>query len=937
MKTLVKMMRQRRFLPLGMMLSVFWVMTGSFQLAAQEGDAAPEAAVAAVIAVDQSSNLFGKVELTQPGLDLNPPFLNGGGERAVEVGLYSMQWLMSFQAQQRSVGRSPDVYTSLGFFSSSFNDVVGWQKHETDNLAEAQAAFLDVEERVRSESRSMESKTSQTTNYVNALDGALRQFDALANAHPQMPADTRKIIFLITDGIPCVSGWGTACNNINAVEARAQHFDQLQALLQSKARGIEIRLIPLSSAYRSTDIRGLGQEWASLQQGRYISQIAEVIGDAGSVSRVMNAQLMELLPESYQIGQQLTSAVFPANPYLQELYVVMYKTNAAQRLQLIEAGGTAPLEATTRGRVTVQGDAMLVEMWTIRNPMPGDWRIGSLPDGVQVYVLDKPLNVSLESEAGVQYLPVVFRLRLGEDGLLPQYPPAYRLTGSVVIQPPDGANPVSVPLEAKGAGVFEARYTPSFSGNHRAGLNVRVDAGALPAGVTSAATSFTVAPVAVRIEGLDDDRAPLRGEPRQFRLGFIDRSGAIVDGIQVANFSLIIPPVGAACPTGTALAAPQEGTVYLTDPVNPSEPDAWFKQYTFATEGAQNICVLVQIVDTANANQPLTVRSETVPVTVIKETRVALVLNLDGQEASLAGRPQTYQYDAPIFPLLNLFQQPRPVVLVRAYEMADETLTDIRVAVGNELPADVAQDMMCLVIERLGGGGDLLTQQGIKLIPTGANGEWRVQLEALAPGDYDITLTAYRDPMPTVEGDDSIVPRCDQVQGRRVNTGRIGSSVLRFHPEAVVRAKLIVGTNYMPLVLVLAGALVVVGSGWTIGRWVKRRLNAIHGELVITRITKGQETELFTIPLAAYKTDDITVSLKDLPIVEPPIVNLRVTKKSTANTTEIVLKYGLYNPSGGIGESILEHRELTMAVGERCDIPYNGWRKQTTYHIRWQV
>jgi hypothetical protein len=576
---------------------------------------------------------------------------------------------------------------------------------------------------------------------------------------------------------------------------------------------------------------------------------------------------------------------------------------------------------------------MLAEVWTIDNPAPGAWTMTG--GSGRIYRDSTPVEALFEIEQGrFAFQKVDIALTIGGEGMLPSYPANFTLKGGLLIQPEGKpAQRVNLTQDPSNAGRFTTSYTPDSAVRHTVSLEVDVDSGELPSGLQALNSSFSAAPVRVIIEGLDSAERPLRGEPRTFQLHLLDTDGQPVPDIQVAQFQLVLPPIGqTACPPANFTATIENGLISLEpESLVATNPNSWNRTYTFPQSGLQLVCPLVQINDLArDQNARLTIRdySSVVPLDIEQEQKVLLKLSMNATnppEESTPDKRITYTYANPIFSMPSLFEPTEALVIVKT-TLINESGVDSRdpAFIGNELRAagEEPADYLCLIITG-GGGRSLMKERGVRLSPTNDPSEWRVPLGVLPDGEYAVRVEARNiprasAPIESVETSTTATGTFCEDETYLPDTGRIGNRNYRFDPRPVVLATLVVTTDFTPLWLTL-GVIGVVGLiGYTgIVLPIKRRAGAVRGSLRIFR----DSGRLMSIPLHRYGLNDIIVKAKDLPVVEPPIVQMRVK----SGNGRITVTYA-FDPDQPI--------TVDLASNESHELNYTSWR-EGVYTITW--
>lgn len=924
-----------------MRLKIWWVVVvlvlSGLQVTAQQEGVPVQANIAVEIAIDQSGNLFNQVEAGSSSGDGAPTRAEGGADLARGIGLHTVQWLASFQAQQASVGRSTRIDVSMGAFGSEYESVVPWTRLDAPTFEAAQTQYRQIETDVTAK---LTNSLGQT-DYIDAFAGIKRSFEALASKTDV--ADSQRVVLLITDGVPCAnhrSEWSSAdgaCQP-NRTGAGANHLlspSILDTLRDFEADNVRVILLPITSVtYSGYD--KLAGAWNGLISDDLVEQPVSIPNEA-AIGVTMNALMFNLLPEGYEIGVSVGGGRVAVDPYLAQMTVTLYKAVASEHLSLTTPGG----QTLTAGQgVRVVGESMLAEVWTIDTPAPGAWVMTGGTGAI--YMDSRPVEARFEiPQDRFAFQKIDMALVLGGEGDLPSYPPNFTLKGALIIQPDGGlAQSVNLIADPSQPGRFIGSYTPTSAASHRVSLDVGVDSGRLPGGLSSLTSSFNTAPVRVEIDGLDNGDRPLRGEPRTFQLHLRDTTGQPVPNIEVRQFALILPPIGeTACPPPNVAATTAEGVMVLSAQLTASDSASWkIENYIFPQSGLQRFCPLVQINDLAqSSNSFLTIRDAASAVTldIEQEQRVLLKLSMNAQtsaEATPNNRVE-YTYSNPRIPLFTFFQAPEAEVVVEAV-FADENGRDT----GD--PADIAtelvaagenpQEYLCLIIT--GSGRSLMKENNLRLAPTNAPNEWRVKLGVLPEGTYDIRLVARDIPTSattdettadsaTLAAASTTVPLCEE-QIFLPDTGRIGNRNLRFDPAPIVLASLVVTTDNTPLYIVGGTVLAIIGAGYFgIVRPLQRRVNSITGKLVIKR---GDE-DILTVPLDVYGLNDITVEAEKghLPIVEPPILSMRVTR---GDNGKLNLEYALGNPN--------TKKSTPLTKGEAYKVDYTSWRGGD-YTITW--
>lgn len=926
-----------------MRLKIWWVVVvlvlSGLQVTAQQEGVPVQANIAVEIAIDQSGNLFNQVEAGSSSGDGAPTRAEGGADLARGIGLHTVQWLASFQAQQASVGRSTRIDVSMGAFGSEYESVVPWTRLDAPTFEAAQTQYRQIETDVTAK---LTNSLGQT-DYIDAFAGIKRSFEALASKTDV--ADSQRVVLLITDGVPCAnhrSEWSSAdgaCQP-NRTGAGANHLlspSILDTLRDFEADNVRVILLPITSVtYSGYD--KLAGAWNGLISDDLVEQPVSIPNEA-AIGVTMNALMFNLLPEGYEIGVSVGGGRVAVDPYLAQMTVTLYKAVASEHLSLTTPGG----QTLTAGQgVRVVGESMLAEVWTIDTPAPGAWVMTGGTGAI--YMDSRPVEARFEiPQDRFAFQKIDMALVLGGEGDLPSYPPNFTLKGALIIQPDGGlAQSVNLIADPSQPGRFIGSYTPTSAASHRVSLDVGVDSGRLPGGLSSLTSSFNTAPVRVEIDGLDNGDRPLRGEPRTFQLHLRDTTGQPVPNIEVRQFALILPPIGeTTCPPPNVAATTAEGVTVLNAQLTASDSASWkIADYIFPQSGLQRFCPLVQINDLAQSSDSfLTIRDAASAVTldIEQEQRVLLKLSMENAQTSAEATPNNrveYTYSNPSFPLFTFFQAPEAKVVVKAV-LADENGRD------TDDPADIATELMAagenpadyLCLSITGSGRSLMKDNNLRLTPTDAPNEWSVELGVLPEGTYNIELEA-RDIPPTSATTDettadsatlaaaSTTVLCEE-QIFPLDTGRIGNRNLRFDPAPIVQASLVVTTDNTPLYIVGGTVLAIIGAGY-FGIWrpLQQRVNAISGKLVIKR---GDE-DILTIPLYEYKRNDITVEAQKghLPVVEPPILSMRV--RWDVVEKRIAVEYTLGNPSTKI--------PATLTKGEAYKVDYTSWRGGD-YTITW--
>ena len=584
------------------------------------------------------------------------------------------------------------------------------------------------------------------TNFLDAFSAASTMYSRLPDdsAAPHLRA-----IILLTDGAPCVPS-DFACGDLTG---QTTHMAAVDSFINREFTDDRYVLYVIALDAQNDFWPTWIDEWQSITRNPEQAARAETNQQVGvrfyniMIELVRRVRGLDIAPEHLVVGEN--RVVLP--PYLAEARLSIFKSSRSPGLlQLLRPDGREL--AITDSEISVTNQNSPIEIWTISNPVPGEWQIivGSEDDRVDVYLELIPIevNANLTATSFIQFtdIDLSFELTDSDDNPLLILNDPYDLNVTVSIIQPDEAT-FSRPLTYEIDGIFTGNFRAEQSGMHRVLLE---------------ATTRTV-----------DERIYTVFENRQVATFDVLGINLDIDSMPSGNYLM-----GQVIPV-TAMLRDQNGGLLDLDNVEiiaEQVVNDTIVTYTFAYNEANKHYTLALPAED-DGNYLLTVRaivngiSQTMTLATTAETRyVVLESNLIGLRPILpAENPSTQLTHTNAFPpVANDI-----VIELESYLLESDTPIALE---------DVSLNPDALWSYRVQHDDADYTDTVIDFAPTEVEGQYRLRIHQPPAGAYTISINAGGD-----------------FQGTYL-----------LQPDAGIRMTVIVQKSWLPEIIYAIIALVVV-------------------------------------------------------------------------------------------------------------------------------
>jgi hypothetical protein len=320
------------------------------------------------------------------------------------------------------------------------------------------------------------------TNFYAAFEKADEMFKRL-------DADTNsnlRVLVTLTDGDPCVVEGPMQFSCVN--------LGQKQSFMEEVITFTDTTFPTSTYQQYALVLDAEGDLWE-----RWQNYWVEVVNDTDHASRVessqqVGVQFLHLLCEV--LGQVSTEGfgecptvlgttnTIVVPPYQRLMRLSIFKSNTLPGVLTITLPDGSQLTNSSSDVVASNVDRP-IEIWTINQPMPGEWRIevGENTDRVDVFYELLPVTVTITppKDEYRRFDTVQFRLSLLDDTgtPLPNYP-GYKVVAIAETSDPFG-NTESVELTPIVEGIYEGTLTATLDGEYSLSLNAEVQ---MPDGTT---------------------------------------------------------------------------------------------------------------------------------------------------------------------------------------------------------------------------------------------------------------------------------------------------------------------------------------------------------------------------------------------------------------------------------------------------------------------
>lgn len=470
-----------------------------------------------LLLIDQSGSMGGIA------YDPNATAANDPLGLRFQVAQYALRTLNSYR---QVMPANTIVKVGVLYFGDSVQRIMDWQTID-DAWNASQETFLQL-----LSSDSYGKKSLGNTNFVDAYSEAKALFDQL----PSTPTQLR-VLLTLTDGAPCAPSrpeWGD--KTCATLQDAKDHMQALLSIAQANFPEANYRLyiVAVDTPRESRSFWEIWrQDWEQVVRN---PERALSVSDATNVGpvylRILSALVRELrgadassIAVNVAFDEANNSATVSVSPYKSSMRVTIFKTeNLPANLQITDPNGQALSEAFASVSVTGAEDA--IEIWTVKNPIPGDWQLAlSKENRLDVFLdlitVQSSLNV-VNDPLPFEVLPIALQLSSADGTPLPQYTDSrYQLNASIVVTAPDGS-PQTFPLSSLQNGLYGTNgFTPTQEGTYRVDYRAEtqdLDGSPLLIASQSDALTFTVDVPTLQVEGIPttgmtiEDKVILQGK-----------------------------------------------------------------------------------------------------------------------------------------------------------------------------------------------------------------------------------------------------------------------------------------------------------------------------------------------------------------------------------------------------------------------------------------
>ncbi|MBN1564129.1 MAG: VWA domain-containing protein [Anaerolineae bacterium] len=695
------------------------------------------------------------------------------------------------------------------------------------------------------------------TNFVSAFEMAQTMFDTLP---PDPNQSHLRVIILFTDGQPCVVS-GPNFFSCESALGQQQHMDTVNDLVQRAFPPLAYQIYVLALDATGDVWQTRSADWQSVVGLPERATLVETNQQVGVQFYRILAQVVSSTGEDQTSGgltdaQQLVPGINTVfvPPYQRLMRVSLFKSSNSPGVLSITQSNGLPLAANDPD-VTISNQDRPIEVWTIVNPVPGDWvfEVGSQNDRIDIYLELIPLDVTADVTGGSfrQYDDVPLTVTLTDATTqtpLNSYPPPYDLAVEARLTLPDGTE-TRLPLTSTQPGAYSTVYPADLNGTYTLGLTASVT---LPTGEDyiifdqSDLNTFTVSELILQVDDFPAD-AYLVGEEVQLTARVVDDAGTIVQDSAIQITARVVDALD------TEIVP-----VEFTDP----DGDGQYTAGITWTEAMTNGSLYLDV--SAQSSAPIgSVRVG--PVSVLPSIMISLFV--------LEPAPNTEQNVTEGFP---------PLTATDLDIVFETRLDDDNTLIAVPPLADPAGSPVLTVQlfdDKSGEVRDLVFNTGPQ------PGQYYTSVSDLPKGTYHLEVTMQG------ELQDRYVLN-PQASHFRVTVERVTNPMLYvFYAGVVLLVLLVIG---------LTTAIVI--------RQRRRRKHPAHGTLVIARmdLSHNEKDEIWHFSLDAKNSNTITLKRRQLPR-EAPITRLRITCDTDRMSNQRQVRIDAWNQR----EQIIQSRVMT--------------------------
>lgn len=713
-------------------------------------------------------------------------------------------------------------------------------------------------------------------DYLIGLEEAFAQFENGGNP------EHRQVIILITDGKPCAVQFEEYVDqNCTSTNVRGRYMSAVRTLVQRRFNEPNQSLHLLFLDPERSEWDQYNRLWTDVVRGNadpiynpddlnvtihdILAEIIETdlpVFEGTTISAPVN------LPQGAGLSVDAGAGNYVIPPYQEMLTLSLFKSNPNSRPVLLINDS----EVRTADVFGVNGT---VEIWSLRNPPPGNLTVSSQliqgestsADPAAVARIDLlPVRFDFDvPQIGLRrYVPVRFKLAavdsVGE--MLAIYPnETDQLDADVTIRPPTGAE-FSLSLEPDfAANQYTGAFTPLETGVYTASLRAKAGSSL---DLSPESVTFRVEPVIVEIDGMQ--REALEDIPQTYTLSFKSGQSVVPQLTPQIWVTTFIPEDVGECSDVNADSTLPDGA-FRFDEFEVMDGGAVM---TVLPEipGDYHVCVTVTVRDPLT-NDSIQVYNNASTSTVNLVNGLALLLTRPEVRASDMGAIRLPE-ETTLWTSILENTPDLPFELVRPYWERQSTPLQITVVeevdaartegftpveIGQDIPADESEFFNLRVLN----ANNEQVAQNAQLTQTANPAVWSVDLPPLPAGTYTITIQTSSTPIG--ETNYAFLPQYAQF-----------TQTLEIVPNLERPALL---GLYSTLALLIVGLVVNFG----LIRPTNVRRNRLRGVLYI----EAQDDQTKTISVidrlsldSAGIRDQWVIPLVQLPLIDPPLTYLEV-------------------------------------------------------------
>jgi len=317
---------------------------------------------------------------------------------------FAMQWLGS---DRLFIHQESNFRMAVIYFGTTAQLGMNWQTIAPNTSAEWATQRPELENLLLP--GELAEKSLGNTNFIDAFTMTQQYFENLSN--DTTTTDHQKVIVILSDGAPYLD---TANFSLDA------HLDQVRKMVQNSmgaADGFRIYAVEIDNEDSSV----MGPFWEEItgQPAYRVTSDAEIGVRFQEILQSVTSDFpsqVEALDKSIEPGPILV------NPFLQSLNFTFFKSALDQTPKLIKPDNTPLSNSDTKYEIL--GDQDPIEVWTIYNPEPGEWRLefpsDSLIKSRQVFA--KPTLI-VPPGPHTEYVPITieFVLTASDGSIVPSH------------------------------------------------------------------------------------------------------------------------------------------------------------------------------------------------------------------------------------------------------------------------------------------------------------------------------------------------------------------------------------------------------------------------------------------------------------------------------------------------------------------------------------